>query len=136
MPSRPAARISSALRSVVSRRERPKAASRSQGAAPGPSGGGPLITAACQAASELSSRAAIRPSREPKRRKTVPLPTPARWARSSMVSAATPQVSIARWAAASSASRLRAASARSGGVSASGSSRGVSAVMGDPRDAG
>ena len=83
------------------------------------------MTEACQAVSEKSRTAAISPSRDSNRRKTVPLPTPAAAATASMVTQPTPRSSTSRRAAHSSASRLRAASARStGGWSAIGSSSG------------
>ena len=107
---------------LVRIRECPKASSRSIGGAPGPSGGGPEITLACQVASDSLSTAAIRPSRLPKRRNNVPLPTPAADATVSIVTQSTPRVRTSSSAAARIASRLRAASARSGaGSSAIGS---------------
>ena len=98
------------------------------GGAPGPSGGGPEITDACHSVSEKLSSAAISPSREPNRRNTVPLPTPARAARASMVTPSMPQCSISASAATSSASRLRAASRRSGVGSPSSGRRGRSLI--------
>ncbi len=96
-------------------RECPKASSRSIGGAPGPRGGGPLITEACHWVSEVLSTAAMSPSRLSKRRNSVPLPTPASEATVSIVTQSTPRVSTSRSAAARMLSRLRAASARSGG---------------------
>ena len=73
------------------------------------------------AVSEVLSTAAISPSRLSKRRNSVPLPTPASRGTASMVTQSTPRVSTSRSAAARMVSRLRAASARSGGgASASG----------------
>ncbi len=107
----------------------PNAVSRAIGSAPGPSGGGPKITEPWNAVSLRLSTAAIRPSRLSKRRNTVPLPTPARAATASMVTALTPLRAISSSAAARSASRLRAASARSGGSSSSnGSGMGTTAA--------
>ena len=121
-PARPAARISSACWRLTSIRERPKACSRSMAGAPGPSGGGPSITSRWNSVSDRFSSAAISPSRLSNLRNTVPLPTPASAATLSMVTASTPQCSTSRAAAASSASRLRAASLRSrGGWSSRGS---------------
>src|SRR5690349_10802711 len=118
----------SASSRLSSSRERPKASSRSIGGAPGPSGGGPEMTEACHSASEKLSSAPISPSREPNRRKTVPLPTPARAATASMVRPSMPQLSMRASAATSSASRLRAASRRSGAGSPSSGRRGRSLI--------
>ena len=90
---------------------------RSMAGAPGPRAGGPEMTAAWNAVSLRLRTAAIRPSRLSNRRKTVPFPTPARAAIASVVTASTPYSSISDCAAARSASRLRAASLRSGGGS-------------------
>ena len=75
--------------------------------------------AAWNAVSLRLRTAPIRPSRLSKRRNTVPLPTPARAATASIVTASTPHWSISSSAATSKASRLRAASLRSGGWSPS-----------------
>ena len=95
-------------------------------AATGPSGGGPDRMLACHAVSERSRTAAISPSRLVNRRKRVPLPTPASRATASIETRSTPSSSTSRDAAARIVSRLRAASARSGGgASARGSSMGT-----------
>ena len=73
------------------------------------------MTSPCHSVSDRLSSAAISPSRLSNRRNTVPLPTPASAATESMVTASTPWSSTSRAAAASSASRLRAASLRSRG---------------------
>ena len=77
--------------------------------------GGPEITAAWNAVSLRLRTAAISPSRLSKRRNTVPLPTPARAATASVVTASTPQLVDQRLGGREQASRLRAASLRSGG---------------------
>ena len=59
---------------------------------PGPAAAGPDITAACHSVSEWLSSAPISPSRDSKRRNTVPLPTPAACATASIVTASTPQL--------------------------------------------
>src|SRR5258707_3028820 len=87
--------------------------SRSSGAAPGPSGGGPDRTACWNSRSSSSSSAWKIPARVPNRRNTVPLPRPARSASPSMVSWPAPCPAIISRAVASRSRRLRAASARS-----------------------
>ena len=66
------------------------------------------------ARSSSSSSASARPERSPKRWKTVPLATPAWRATSSIVTFSTPRAANSSRAAASTRSRLRTASARSG----------------------
>ena len=70
------------------------------------------------------------PARVPNRRKTVPLPSPARSASPSMVSLSAPSAASISRAVASRSRRLRAASARSAGSvpqdTCSGDSRGWS----------
>src|SRR2546427_2754824 len=86
---------------------------RSYGPAPGPSGAGPRMKLSWKARSRSSSNARNSPLRSPKRRNSVPLPTPAEHATSSIVTPSTPRSETSRWAAHRIASRLRAASARS-----------------------
>src|SRR5580658_522693 len=88
---------------------------RSSGAAPGPSGGGPVRTCCWKARSSSSSSAAKIPARVPNLRNTVPLPSPARSASPSMVSWPAPCPAIISRAVTSRSRRLRAASARSAG---------------------
>ena len=78
--------------------------------------------------SSSSSSTIIKPARLPKRRKTVPLPTPAAAAMSSMVTASAPRSEISRRAASSNSARLRAASPRSCGTE-TGRSRTGSAAL-------
>ena len=95
----------------------PKAIRRSSGGAPGPSGGSPRIIASCSSisCSEMTARARL--ARSPKRRKSVPLPTPASAATASIVTFAGPQRANSSSAAASTLRRFSAASARSGRAS-------------------
>jgi hypothetical protein len=82
-----------------------RVSSRPQRRRPGDDGGLQLLFGV--------SSASISPARLPKRRETVALPTPARWATPRMVSAAGPDSANNSVAAASRARRLRAASLRS-----------------------
>src|SRR5205814_1984606 len=65
------------LRPTTSMMASRKASSRSRSVAPGPSGGGPAVTASSSAWARSTMRAYISPVRLPNRWKTVPLPTPA-----------------------------------------------------------
>ena len=71
-------------------RDSPNASSRSIGGAPGPSGGGPPITAACHSVSEWLSSAPIRPSRRVEPPEDGALADPGAAATASMVTASTP----------------------------------------------
>ena len=93
-------------------RTRPGARS---GGAPGPSGGAPRIISSCSSdsCSEITARA--RPARSPKRRNSVPLPTPASAATASIVTLAGPRARTAPPPPRAPCGGSRAASARSGG---------------------
>ena len=71
------------------------------------------MKACCSVFSSSSSSTIIRPARLPNRRNSVPLPTPAAAAMSSIVTASAPRSAMSRRAASSSSARLRAASPRS-----------------------
>src|SRR4051794_9262415 len=85
---------------------------RSAGGAPGPSGAGPRRTSSWKAASCSESTAAHRPARSPNARNSVPLPTPASWAMTSIETFSGPRSSNSRAAVQSTRSWLRIASAR------------------------
>ena len=92
----------------------PNASTRSSSGAPGPNGAGPRMNPSCSRRSLSSSSAWNRPARSPKWRNSVPFPTPAAEARRSMVIESGPWSATRRRAAQRIASRLRAASTRSG----------------------
>ena len=83
-------------------------------ARPGPSGAGPRMMSSWRRRSCSVSSASTRPARSPKPRNSVPLPTPASAATASIDTQSGPCSANRRSAAASTLSRLRAASARSG----------------------
>ena len=74
------------------------------------------MKASCLAFSSSSSSTIISPARLPNRRNTVPLPTPAAAAMSSIETASAPCSAMSLRAASSSSARLRAASPRSCGA--------------------
>jgi hypothetical protein len=82
--------------------------------APGPSGGGPEVTASVSAWARSIISAVISPIRLPNRWKTVPLPTPAASATCSIEMSRGRCVASRSSVAARIARRLRTASARSG----------------------
>ena len=79
-----------AVQELRRRRGRTRSGARS-GGAPGPSGGAPRIISSCSCDSCSETTARARPARSPKRRNSVPLPTPASAATASIVTHAGPQ---------------------------------------------
>src|SRR3954452_21779662 len=112
-PSVSAAAMNGAWPSRNVSRPSPNGYSRSRAGAPGPSGGRPRISVSWKSFSGSSMSARNSDERSPKRRYSVPLPTPASAATSSIDTQSRPRCSISRAAAHRMLSRLRRASERS-----------------------